>query len=68
MGFTHDQLQDGRRLRVLTVVNQYTRKALANEACGSVSTHVVIDGLNRIRGRMGSRPRSGSPMLQAWGD
>jgi len=48
MGFTHDQLQDGRRLRVLTVVNQCTRKALANEARGLFSAHVVSDVLNRV--------------------
>jgi putative transposase len=35
--FMHDQLQDGRRLRVLTVVDQYTREALATEARGSSS-------------------------------
>jgi putative transposase len=35
--FMHDQLQDGRRLRVLTVVDQYTREALATEARGSFS-------------------------------
>ncbi len=33
----HDPLQDGRRLRVLTVVDQYTREALATEARGGGS-------------------------------
>ncbi len=48
MLFCHDQLQDGRRLRVLTVVDQYTREALATEARGSFSAHDVIDVLNRL--------------------
>jgi hypothetical protein len=46
--FMHDQLQDGRRLRVLTVVDRYTREALATEARGSFSAHDVIDVLNRL--------------------
>jgi len=29
MDFMYDQLQDGRRLRVLTVVDQYAREMLA---------------------------------------
>ncbi len=44
----HGQLQDGRRLRVLTVFDQYTREALATEARGSFSAHDVIDVLNRL--------------------
>ncbi len=47
MDFMHDQLHDGRRLRVLTVVDQYTREALATEARGgSFPAHDVIDMLN----------------------
>jgi putative transposase len=37
----------GRR-RVLTVVDQYTREALATEARGSFSAYDVIDVLNRL--------------------
>ncbi len=48
MDFMHDQLQDGRGIRVLTVVDQYTREALATEARGSFSAHDVIDVLNRL--------------------
>ncbi len=48
MLFCHDQLQDGRRIRVLTVVDQYTREALATEARGSFSAQDVIDVLNRL--------------------
>ena len=48
MDFMHDQLHDGRRLRVLTVVDQFTREALATEARGSFSAHDVIDVLNRL--------------------
>ena len=48
MDFVHDQLHDGRRLRVLTVVDQYTREALATEARRSFSAHDVINVLNRL--------------------
>jgi len=50
MDLMHDQLHDGRRLRVLTVVDQYTREALATEARGSFSAHDVIDVLTRLSG------------------
>jgi putative transposase len=46
-GFMHDQLHDGRRLRVRTVVDQYTREALTNEARGSFSAHGVLNRLLR---------------------
>jgi putative transposase len=36
------------RIHVLTVVDQYTREALATEARGSFSAHDVIDVLNRL--------------------
>ena len=48
MRFCNDQPQDGRRLRVPTVVDQYTREALATDARGSSSAHDVIDVLNRL--------------------
>jgi putative transposase len=48
MGFMHEQLQDGRGLRVLTVVDQYTREVPATEARGSFSAHDVIDALDRL--------------------
>ena len=44
----HDQLQDGHKLRVLTVVDQYTRETLATEARGTFSAHDMIDVLNRL--------------------
>jgi putative transposase len=48
MGFMYNQRQGGRRLRVLTVVDQDTRETLAIEARGSFSAHDVIDALNRL--------------------
>jgi putative transposase len=48
MRFCHDQLHDGRRIRVLTVVDQFTREALSTEARGPFSVHDVIDVLNRL--------------------
>ena len=48
MDLMHGQLHDGRRLRVLTVVDQYTREVLATEARGSFYEHDVINVLNRL--------------------
>jgi len=48
MDFMSDQLQDGRRIRVLTVVDQYTREAVAMEVRGSFKSIDVIKVLNRL--------------------
>ncbi len=44
----HAQLQDGRRLRVLAVFDQYACEALATETRGSFSAHQVIAVLNQL--------------------
>ncbi len=46
MDFMSDQLQDGRRIRVLTVVDQYTREAVAMEVRGSFKSIDMIKVLN----------------------
>jgi len=48
MDFMSDQLQDGRRIRVLTIVDQYTREAVAMEVRGSFKSIDVIKVLNRL--------------------
>lgn len=48
MDFMHDQLEDGRKIRVLTVVDQYTREALATKARGSFTARGVIDVLEHL--------------------
>ena len=47
MGLMYDQSRDSRRRRVLTVIDQYTREALATEAQGSFSAQEVINRLSR---------------------
>jgi len=44
--FMSDQLQDGRRIRVLTIVDQYTRETVAMEVRGSFKSIDVIKVLN----------------------
>ena len=54
LDFVHDQLTDGRRFRVLTVVDDYTRECLALVADSSLSGARVARELDRIiegRGR-----------------
>jgi len=50
VGYARDayRVTEHRVRRVLTVVDQYTREALATEARGSFSAHDVIDVLNRL--------------------
>ncbi len=41
-----DQLHDGRRIRVLTIVDQHTREAMATEVRGSFYSTNMIEVLN----------------------
>ena len=43
-----DQLHDGRRIRVLTIVDQHTREAMATEVRGSFHSNNVIEVPNRL--------------------
>jgi putative transposase len=43
-----DQLHDGRRIRVLTIVDQHTREAMATEVRGSFHSSNVIEVFNRL--------------------
>jgi len=43
-----DQLHDGRRIRVLTILDQHTREAMATEVRGSFHSNNVIEVLNRL--------------------
>lgn len=48
MDFVADALFDGRRLRALTVVDNYTRESLAIDVGQSLKGEDVVDTLNRI--------------------
>src|SRR3569833_4736640 len=48
MEFVADALFDGRRLRALTVVDNYTRESLAIDVGQSLMGDVVVNTLNRI--------------------
>jgi putative transposase len=39
MDFVHDQLSDGRRFRILTVIDQWSRESLSVEATFSLTGH-----------------------------
>ena len=51
MDFMSDQLGDGRRLRVLPIIDVYTRECLAIEVDTSLSGQRVARTLNRLRSR-----------------
>lgn len=43
-----DQFHDGRKIRVLTLLDQHTRDAMATEVRGSFHFSNVIEALNRL--------------------
>jgi putative transposase len=49
MDFVSDQCSDGRRFRVLTIVDVYTRESLAIEAEQSLKGEDVVRVLNRLK-------------------
>ena len=51
--FVADQLQDGRRFRALTVVDTFTREAVAIEAGQSLKGDDVVRTLNRSKNKRG---------------
>jgi putative transposase len=53
LDFMADQLTDGRRFRVLTIVDVFTRESLAVEAGPSLKGTDVLEALNRIRTQRG---------------
>jgi len=46
--FVHDACADGRKLKCLTVVDEFTREALAIDVAGSIRSGRVIDVLARL--------------------
>ena len=60
LDFVHDQMTDGRRLRILTAVDDYTRECLALVADTSISGIRVareLDKIVAVRGRPGGIAR-----------
>jgi len=51
--FVTDALVEGRRIRVLTVIDNYTRECLALEVAGSLPSPVVTAALDRAISRYG---------------
>ena len=54
LDFMADQLTNGRRFRVLTIVDVFTRESLAVEVGPSLKGTDVVEVLNRIRARRGA--------------
>jgi putative transposase len=54
LDFMADQLTDGRRFRVLTILDVFTRESLAIEVGPSLKGTDVVEVLNQIRARRGA--------------
>ena len=52
--FIHDRTTNGRALKFLVVVDEYTRECLALEASRSIKSKDVLDGLSRLVGERGA--------------
>ena len=52
--FVHDQTTDGRRLKCLTVLDEYTREALAIHCARSISAQEVVQVLERLFAQHGA--------------
>lgn len=48
MDFVHDQLADGRRFRILTVIDQWSRESLSLESAFSLTGKEVAEALQRL--------------------
>ena len=48
MDFVHDQLANGRKFRVLTVIDKWHRQCVALQADFSLTGHSVVDAMNAI--------------------
>lgn len=74
MDFMHDTLMNGRKFRVLNIIDDYNREALRADAQFSISSKLVIKTLNRLileRGkpaaiRMDNGPEFISYALSEW--
>ena len=49
MDFMSDELFDGRRIRLLTIVDNFTRESLAIRVAASIRGGDVVDVLQRLR-------------------
>ena len=46
--FVHDETTDGRRLKCLTVLDEYTREGLAISCARSITAHEIVQVLQRL--------------------
>ena len=54
LDFQHDQTADGRALRILNIVDEYTREALAMHVDRSITADDVVTVLERLAARRGA--------------
>ncbi len=48
MDFVHDQLSNGRKIRMLTVIDQWSRQSVLIEVAHTLSGQCVVNALNRL--------------------
>jgi len=65
MDFVHDQLFDGRKIRVLTIVDAFTRFSPAIDVRQSYRGANVVETLERAAGEIGYSPSADAMILSA---
>ncbi len=53
LDFVHDQLSDGRRIKLMTIVDEYTRESLGVSVARSIQGKDVVRELERVIGERG---------------
>jgi transposase InsO family protein len=61
LDFQVDVTVDGRQVRFLNIVDEYTREAPATEAARSFTADATVAVLDRLVGELGRRPQQRSP-------
>jgi len=56
LDFQSDETADGRQLRVLNVVDEFTREALASDCARSITADATVAALQRLVGERGTTP------------
>lgn len=53
MDFVHDQLDDGRKIRMLTVIDKFSREALDIDVRYRQNSETVVDVMEKLKGQRG---------------
>jgi putative transposase len=65
LDFQDDQIADGKRLRILNIVDEFTREVLAVEVARSITADKTVEVLEELLEARGTAPRASSAWTTA---